>query len=180
MVDRLAQFFGYRLVDFIGVHNRRNNIFLAVYLTAETVGFLIKLLDVFVAAVFLKVLCVHINDQLIQDRCTGFLSSCGDFSLINEPLQILVVGQTAGVLEVNIAGNLLGVYIKICVAFILTADFVTPINSATCSCFRCFSCRSCFSLADRLYIIVFTSSPCILSDMGFQLGDWRVTVYRQK
>lgn len=128
----------------------------------------------------LKVSCVHINDQLVKDRCPGFLSSCGDFALVNEPLEILVVGQTARVLEVNIAGNLLGVYIKICVAFILTADFVTPINSATCSCFRCFSCRSCFSLADRLYIIVFTSSPCILSDMGFQLGDWRVTVYRQK
>ena len=135
-------------------------------------------IGVFVSTVLLKVPCVHINDQLIKDRCTGFLSSCGDFALVNEPLEILVVGQTAGVLEVNIAGNLLGVYIKICVAFILTADFVTPTNSATCSCFRCFSCRSCFSLADRLYIIRFTSSGCILSCFGIQLGDWSATVCR--
>ena len=67
----------------------------------------------------LKVPCVHINDQLVKDRCAGFLSSCGDFALVNEPLEILVVGQTARVLEVNIAGNLLGVHIEICVAFIL-------------------------------------------------------------
>lgn len=52
-------------------------------------------------------------------RNIGFLSSCGDFALVNEPLEILVVSQTARVLEVNIAGNLLGVYIKICVTFIL-------------------------------------------------------------
>ena len=119
VVDRLAQFFGHRLVDLIGVHNCRHNVVLTVNLTAETVGFLVELLGVFVAAVFLKVPCVHINDQLIKNGCPGFLSSCGDFALVNEPLEILVVGQTARVLEVNIAGNSLGVHIEICVAFVL-------------------------------------------------------------
>ena len=119
VVDRLAHFFRHCLVDFIGVHNCRHDVLLAVNLAAETVGFFIELIGIFVAAVFLKVLCVHINDQLVEDGCTGFLSSCGDFALVNEPLEILVVGQTARVLEVNIAGNLLGVYIEICVAFIL-------------------------------------------------------------
>lgn len=105
VIDRLAQFFGHRLVDFIGVHNRRHDVLLAVNLTAEAVGFLVELLGIFVAAVFFKVPCVHINDQLIEDRCTGFLSSCGDFALINKPLKILVVGQTARILEVNIASG---------------------------------------------------------------------------
>ena len=119
VVDRLAQFFGHRLVDFIGVHNRRHDVLLAVNLAAEAVGFLVELLGIFVAAVFLKVPCVYINDQFVKDCCTGFLSSCGDFALVNEPLEILIVGQTARVLEVNIAGNLLGVHIEICVTFIL-------------------------------------------------------------
>ena len=119
VVDRLAQFFGHRLVDLIGVHNCRHNVVLAVNLTAEAIGFLVELLGVFVSTVLLKVPCVHINDQLIKDRCAGFLSSCGDFALVNEPLEILVVGQTARVLEVNIAGNSLGVHIEICVVFIL-------------------------------------------------------------
>ena len=119
VVDRLAHFFRHCLVDLIGVHNCRHDVLLAVNLAAETVSFLVELPGIFVAAVLLKVPCVHINDQLIKDRCAGFLPSCGDFALINEPLEILVVGQTAGVLEVNIAGNLLGVHIEICVAFIL-------------------------------------------------------------
>ena len=119
VVDRLAQFFGHRLVDFIGVHNRRHDVLLAVNLTAEAIGFLVELLGVFVSTVLLKVPCVHINDQLVENGCTGFLSSCRDFAIINEPLEILVVGQTARVLEVNIAGNSLGIHIEICVAFVL-------------------------------------------------------------
>ena len=42
VVDRLSQFFGHRLVDFIGVHNRRHDVLLAVNLTAEAVGFLVE------------------------------------------------------------------------------------------------------------------------------------------
>lgn len=54
VVDRLAQFFGHRLVDFIGVHNRRHDVLLAVNLTAEAIGFLVELPGIFVAAVLLK------------------------------------------------------------------------------------------------------------------------------
>lgn len=88
VVDRLVHFFGHRLVDFISVHNRRHGVLLAVNLTAKTV---VELPNIFVATVLFKVPCVHINDQLVKDRCSGFLSSCGDFALVNEPLEILVV-----------------------------------------------------------------------------------------
>ena len=81
VIDRLAQFFGHRLIDLIGVHNCRHNVVLAVNLTAEAIGFLVELPGIFVAAVLLKVPCVHINDQLIEDGCTGFLPSCRDFAL---------------------------------------------------------------------------------------------------
>ena len=84
MVDRLSQFLRYRLVDFIGVHDRRDDVFLAVNPTGETVCFFVKCPRILIAAPFLKILRVHINNHLIKERGVFSQSSCGDFALVNE------------------------------------------------------------------------------------------------
>lgn len=87
MVDRLSQFLRYRLVDFIGVHDRRDDVFLAVNPTGETVCFFVKCPRILIAAPFLKILRVHINNHLIKERGVFSQSSCGDFALVNELLK---------------------------------------------------------------------------------------------
>lgn len=58
--DRLPQFLRHGLVEFVGVHDCRNNVVLAVNLTGETVRFFVELLGVFVAAVLFKIsVCSH-------------------------------------------------------------------------------------------------------------------------
>ena len=118
MVDGFPHLLRYRLVDFIGVHDRRDDIFLAVNPTGETVGFFIERSGILIAAPFLKVPCVHVNDQFIEDCRSLFLSSGGDFALVDELLKKLVVGQTACVLEVDIEGRTLQIHIDISVAFV--------------------------------------------------------------
>ena len=76
-------------------------------------------MNAYLASVLESVKTKHGNEPEFVQTVEEVLSSCRDFALVNEPLKILVVGQTARVLEVNIAGNSLGIHIEICVAFIL-------------------------------------------------------------
>ena len=69
MVNLFSQFFACCHIDFIGVHYCRYNIVSTEFFHDETIGFFIKLLCVFIATVTLEVHRVHINHNLIKQRC---------------------------------------------------------------------------------------------------------------
>ena len=82
VVDRIAQLFRQRAVELIGVHNGGENVLRAVFLLREAKNLLIEPAGVVIAAVFLEVRGVHIEDHLIEElwsarQCSCFLKTIG-------------------------------------------------------------------------------------------------------
>ena len=69
MVNLFSQFLGCGYIDFISVHYCRYYIISTEFFFNEMIGFFIKLLCVFIATVTLEVHRVHINHNLIKQRC---------------------------------------------------------------------------------------------------------------
>ena len=69
VVNLFSKFLGCRYIDFISVHNSRYDIISTEFFLDKMECFFVKLLCIFVAAVTLEVHCVHINHNLIEQRC---------------------------------------------------------------------------------------------------------------
>ena len=69
VVNLFSKFLGCRYIDFISVHNSRYDIISAEFFLDKMERFFVKLLCIFVAAVTLEVHRVHINHNLIEQRC---------------------------------------------------------------------------------------------------------------
>lgn len=93
VVNGIAVFIGQRKVDFIGVHYGGEDIILAVKFFGKIIRFFIKRFGKIVAAVFLKIFRVNIEDKLVVNFGILFQTSHRHLAFIHQLLKHFVVGE---------------------------------------------------------------------------------------
>ena len=69
MVNLFSEFLSSSHIDFVSVHYSRYNIVSTEFFLDEMIGFFIKLLCILIPTVTLKIHCIHINHNLVKERC---------------------------------------------------------------------------------------------------------------
>ena len=122
VVDRVAQLFRQRAVQFISVHDGGENVFRAILLLREAEDLLIKATGVVIAAVFLKVGRVHVENHFIEKLGIRLQSAQGNGSFFDHLIQGRVVGQISAALEMDVPGRLREIHVHVFVVLVLALD----------------------------------------------------------
>ena len=112
-------------VALVGVHDRRDDILLpASNFLGQLVHLGVELLGVFIAAVGLEIVGIHVKHQLIKDVGIRFQTSGGNDAFLHHPVKLLGVSSCLAGLEGHIVVAVFQQHIRVGVHFVLA--FVVP------------------------------------------------------
>ena len=137
------------------MHDGGDNVLLAIFLLGEVERLFIKPTGIFIAAAFLEIGGVHIEDHFIEHLCILLQAPERDTAFFHQLIQMGVVGQIAAALVVDIHWCPGQIDIHIFVALVLALDMALGFPDA---CLRV--------LLNAGYTVVFiihtlfTSFPC--------------------